>query len=65
MFNCDYCGAVSYRGEEVIDLEPRTLTIEDLGLPDDFVFVGDTELELMQPCGICSNCCFSDCIGGQ
>lgn len=46
-------------GQEVIQ-------VEDLKISDDFIFVDENqEPELVQQCGICTNCCVSDCIGGN
>lgn len=42
------------------------MQVEDLHLTEDFVFQDEQATSLpMQPCSICSNCCYSDCTGGN
>lgn len=42
------------------------LNLEDLNLPEDFVFQKEeAEEDLIRSCSICSDCCVTDCTGGN
>jgi len=46
-------------------MEAEVIFVEDLGLPKDFVRKPEVTAELVEVCGICSNCCYTDCVGGN
>ena len=46
-------------------MEPEILQVKDLAIPKDFVKKPEETAELIEVCGICCNCCYSDCTGGN
>ena len=40
------------------------MTVDELKISEDFQFLTDIQPNFIATCGICSNCCYSDCIGG-
>ena len=54
--------------EKIMEREQKdilVMTVDDLKISDDFQFLTDEQPEFLAVCGICSNCCYSDCIGGN
>lgn len=45
--------------------QPMILTVNDLDLKGFKYFEEVQPTEMVRSCGICSECCFSDCTGGQ
>ncbi len=58
---------VRKEGKKAMEREKKDLlimTVDELKIGEDFQFLTDKQPEFMVTCGICSNCCYSDCIGG-
>ena len=46
-------------------MEPTTMQVEEVQLPEDYKMVEEENAEFYECCGICGDCCFTESTGGN